>query len=271
MLLRCAVAFSVLGLACSGGVTASPADASAPTSDASTADGSPAAEAGPVDAAPDAPDPCAPIPGAKYETTSVTPETKSPATQGDVNLLLRKWQPAAGQTAALVDINGPTDALAPRLYTLFTDDRDPVFAGVYQVQGWDWGCNCASAYMTDPAVTMAGFSMKPGEIVQLPSSGYDIGGGLQALVLYATTDTITLKYTHEDDVVSGYTVHLASVCVEPSLRALYEKSNAAGRTSLPALRGDEPLGRVRGSQLLVTVRDTGSWMDPRSRKDWYQH
>ncbi len=225
----------------------------------------------PSDAAPDAPDPCAPIPNVQYQTLGVTPETMSPSTQGDINLLLRKWQVAAGQFAGLVDISGPTDTLAPRLYTVFTDDRDPVFTNVYQVQSWDWGCNCASAYITDPAVTMAGFAMAPAEIVQLPVSGYDIGGGFQALVLYATKETITLKYTLSDDVVYGYTIHLANVCVEPSLLALYDQSNAAGRTHLPALAGNQALGRVRGTELLVTIRDTGSWMDPRSRKDWYQH
>ena len=274
MLRRTAIGLALVASACSadGGPSALPAeDAAPPVLDASQADTAHTGEAGPQDATPDAPDPCAPIPGAKYETTSVTPETKSPATHGDINLLLRKWRVATGQTAALVDINGPTDNLAPRLYTLFTDDRDPVLSGVYQLQGWDWGCNCASPYMTDPPVTMAGFAMKPSEVVQLPRSGYDIGSGLRALVLYATTETITLKYTRNDDVVNGYTVHLANVCVEPSLKALYDQSAAAGRTSLPALRDDQPLGRVRGSELLVTIRDTGSWMDARSRKDWYQH
>jgi hypothetical protein len=272
MLRRCAVALLLFGSACSSAVSPSSGDAAAPPPPDASADVvQPPADAGIADAPPDAPDPCAPIPNAKYVTTSVTPETTSPSTHGDINLLLRKWRPASGQVAALVDINGPTDTLAPRLYTLFTDDRDPVFSGVYQLQGWDWGCNCASAYMTDPAVTMAGFAMQPAEVVELPMDGYDIGGGMQAMVLYATTETITLKYTHEDDVVKGYTIHMANICVEPALLALYEQSNAAGRTSLPALKGNQPIGRVRGSELLVTIRDTGSWMDPRSRKDWYQH
>jgi hypothetical protein len=286
MLRRGVLLCALLASACSSDPTAGASGATAPSQGSAASAPSPAASASgtgapgtpgnpaaPDGSAPDAasgPDPCAPIPGAKYDTTSVTPETKSPATQGDTNLLLRKWQPAAGQTAAQIDINGPTDTLAPRLYTLFTDDRMPTFSGVYQVQGWDWGCNCAVPYMTAPPVSMAGYAMAPAEIVELPASGYDIGGGNQAMVLYATTETITLKYTHEDDVVHGYTIHLASVCVEPALKALYDQCHAAGRTSLPVLRGNQPLGRVRGAELLVTIRDTGSWMDPRSRKDWYQ-
>jgi hypothetical protein len=271
-MLRCAGVLLVCCAACSSAPGPSSAgDAAPPAPDASADAAAPPADAGISDAPPDAPDPCASIPNVTYQTTTVTPETMSPETQGDVNLLLRKWRPAAGQAAALVDINGPTDTNAPRLYTLFTDDRDPVFSGVYQVQAWDWGCNCATDYMTDPAVTMAGFAMQPAEVVELPMDGYDIGGGMQAMVLYATTETITLKYTHEDDVVKGYTIHMANLCVEPTLLALYQQSNAAGRTSLPVLAGNQPIGRVRGTELLVTIRDTGSWMDPRSRKDWYQH
>jgi hypothetical protein len=89
------------------------------------------------------------------------------------------------------------------------------------------------------------------------------------MVLYATYDTLTLKYTREDNVVRGYTVHLAGVCPEPRLLALYQSSNASGRGSLPALRGNQPLGRARGGSVLVAIRDTGAWMDPRSDKDWW--
>lgn len=239
------------------------ADAAHPSPDG----GAPVGDAG-ADAA--GPDPCAPIANVSYALTSVTPKTKDAAKHGDVNLLLRSWRVAAGQAASLVDIAGPTDGKAPKLYTLFEDSRSPTFRGVYQVEGWDWGKNAPSTFMTDPPVTMAGFATGPAEIVRLPQSGYDIGGGFQALVLYATTDTITLKYTRDDDVVSGYTIHLANVCVEPRLRALYDQANAAGRTELPGLAAKQPLGRARKGELLVTIRDTGAWMDPRSRKDWYQ-
>ena len=53
------------------------------------------------------------------------------------------------------------------------------------------------------------------------------------------------------------------------MKALYESCDAAGRGSLPALHGDEPLGRSRGGSFLVAIRDTGSFMDPRSQKDWW--
>ena len=59
------------------------------------------------------------------------------------------------------------------------------------------------------------------------------------------------------------------VCVEPSLRALYESMNTAGRTELPALHPEQPFGRARSGEILVSIRDTGAFMDPRSDKDWW--
>ena len=85
----------------------------------------------------------------------------------------------------------------------------------------------------------------------------------------ADDDSITLKYTREDNVVSGYTVHVVGLCVEPALRALYAANHAAGRGDLPALAGNQAFGRARSSEVLVSIRDTGSFMDPRSRKDWW--
>ncbi|MCL7454490.1 MAG: hypothetical protein M8467_15740, partial [Anaerolineae bacterium] len=67
-----------------------------------------------------------------------------------------------------------------------------------------------------------------------------------------------------------YTVHVENVCVEPSLLALYRQWDAAGRVRLPALRGGQPFGRARGTEIGVAIRDSGTFMDPRSRKDWWQ-
>ena len=55
-------------------------------------------------------------------------------------------------------------------------------------------------------------------------AGYDVGGGYRALVLYAEPTRLTLKYTREDDVVSGYTIHLENICVDANLLALYRSS-----------------------------------------------
>ena len=102
------------------------------------------------------------------------------------------------------------------------------------------------------------------------TSGYEIAPGYQVLVLYASQERITLKYTGEDNVVQGYTLHVENICVEPTLLALYETWNEAGRSSLPALRAGQAFGRARGGEIGVSIRDTGAFLDPRSRKDWWK-
>ncbi len=65
-------------------------------------------------------------------------------------------------------------------------------------------------------------------------------------------------------------MHLENVCVEPGLLALYARWNNQGRKQLPALRAGQTIGTARGPEIGVAIRDTGSFMDPRSRKDWWQ-
>ncbi len=214
---------------------------------------------------------CAPIPGVQYDALTVNGEpTDRPAEQhADLNLALRGYE-VTDAFLGLVDYGGSDDPNAPQLNTLFADQRVPAFTTVYQVYDWDWGCNCRGDLLTNYDVTLAGMGVAPGEVLHLPDSGYNIGSGYEALVLYATEERITLKYTREDNVVSGYTIHVENVCVEPSLLALYRAWNDAERGKLPALRGGQPFGRARGDEIGVAIRDTGAFMDPRSRKDWWQ-
>jgi hypothetical protein len=193
-----------------------------------------------------------------------------PAAQNaDLNLA---WRGAAVAHAyrGLVDYGGSGDPNAPQLYTLFADQCVPAFATVYQVYDWDWGCNCRGSLLSDYAVTLAGLGVAPSEVLHLPDSGYNIGTGYGALVLHAAEERITFKYTREDNVVYGYTIHIESICVEPGLLSLCRAWNDAGRGELPALRGGQPFGRARGDEIGVAIRDTGAFMDPRSRKDWWQ-
>jgi hypothetical protein len=224
-------------------------------------------------------DACPPIPGESYGTVSVPPPpTDRPAEEhGDLNLALRGFVATTGHLG-LVDYSGAADPAAPQLGWLFADRRAPVITSVHQVREWDWSCNCRGAPIGSPPVTLIGLAATSGESVHLPDSGYDIGNrygamsfddGYEALVLYAATDRITLKYTRADNVVQGYTVHLEGICVAPDLLALYQQSDAAGRGRLPALRAGQALGRAR-DQVGVAIRDNGTFLDPRSRKDWWR-
>jgi hypothetical protein len=214
---------------------------------------------------------CQPIPGESYGDFPVNGDPTTPPAEEhpDLNLALRGYE-ITDAYKGLVDYSGGSDPNAPQLPGLFADNRTATFSTVYQVYGWDWEGNCRGALITDPEVTMAGLAVTPGETIHVPDSGYTIGGGYEVFVLYATSDRITLKYTPDDHVIWGYTLHVENICVEPSLLALYQSWNNAGRGHLPALRAGQAFGRARDSEIGVVIRDNGAFMDPRSRKDWWQ-
>ena len=151
-----------------------------------------------------------------------------------------------------MNYGGPTDPNAPQLAGLFADNRTGVLVRLHRVFDWNWVCNCRGNPLSSPSVTLAELATTPGEKIHVPNSGYTIGSlspigeervdsGYEVLVLYAAEDRITLKYTRNDNVISGYTLHLEQVCVDPVLLALYNHWNSAGRGRLPALRAARPL------------------------------
>ncbi len=211
-----------------------------------------------------------PIPGESYGSLLVlsAPTDRPAAQNADLNLSLRGW--ASTQSfLGLVDYAGAVST-APQLYGLFADNRTPTFKAVYQVYSWDWGCNCRSGLIDDWDVTLAGFAVSSGETIYTPDSGADIGNGYRALVLYADPERITLKYTRDDNVVFGYTIHIEGISVDSNLIALYQRLNSAGRRELPALQARQAMGRAPGNEIKLAIRDAGAFMDPRSRKDWWR-
>ena len=216
-------------------------------------------------------EPCGSIPGESYSTLTVNPPpTDRPAeSHPDLNLALRGYV-ATNKYRGLIDYGGSSDSSAPQLAGLFADHRAPNILSVDQVYDWDWANNRRGALITSPEVTLMSVATVPGETLHVPSSGYAIGDGYEVLVLYVGADRITLKYTREDNVIQGYTIHVENICPEPRLRQLYAEMVNAGRQRLPALRAGQAFGRASGGQIGVAIRDQGAFMDPRSRKDWWQ-
>lgn len=214
---------------------------------------------------------CQSIPGASYGSASIngSPTSIPAASHPDLNLDIRGWQ-QTNASLGFVPYGGASDPSAPNLHGLFGDNRVPTFTSAYQVYDWNWSTNSRGALLQTWPVTLLGMGVSPGEEIHVPSSGYTIGSGYQVLVLYATNSQITLKYTRDDNVVYGYTIHVEGVCVEPSLLDLYNRLNAAGRQTLPALTSGQPFGRANYREIQVAIRDSGSFMDPRSQKDWWR-
>ncbi len=191
---------------------------------------------------------------------------------GDLNLGLRGYQPS-GAAHELVHYNGDSDAGAPQWAGLFADRRHAAITSVYQVRDWRWDCGghgCAADWLTHYDVTLMGVATSPGEAISVPSRGAEVyGGGYVAVVLYAEASRLTVAYTRDGSVANGYTAHLENLCVDPNLLAQYWAGNAGGRHQLPGLRNGETVGTAASGEVLIAMRDRGTFMDPRSRNDWW--
>jgi hypothetical protein len=186
-----------------------------------------------------------------------------------INLALRGYMPV-NELKAIFDIGTGIEPNAPQFRYLFADVRVPDIRTVYALHKWNPECNCPSTELvTNPAVSVIGLGTAPGEIIHLPESGYEIGPGYDAMVLYASETRLVAKYTREDDIVGGYTLYLENLCVNPSLLALYRSLNVTGRQQLPALAGRQPVGRTLGREIGVSIRDAGQTQDPRARNSWW--
>ena len=196
------------------------------------------------------------------------------AAHGDLNLALRSYV-ETNATLTLIDVGGDTDSNAPQMDGIFTPPRLPTFTKAYRVHEWDWNCatddkGCRAGPIGAPDVTLIEMAVTGGEAISIPSRNPRIyPGDYKVLVLYAEATRITIAYTREDTAANGYVVHMEDLRVDPALVTLYNQMNAAGRSNLPALRNGERLGNASGSTIKVVMRDSGSFMDPRVRKDWW--
>ncbi|MCS7178612.1 MAG: hypothetical protein RML46_02280 [Anaerolineae bacterium] len=232
-----------------------------------------------------APNACVPIPGVSYLALSVVdrydPAKPPPENNPDYRLTLLGYNPV-DQHKGLVIYNPPGSEVPPQFTTLLEGSWTPVILNTYQANGWDWDHHQPiPTPWTWPPVSVIGVPATPTAIIRVPDSGYTIGhecgnGGCDALVIYASRQEITLKYTRDDRVSypppgnAGYTVHIAGLCVEPSLLTLYQQKHTEGRFYLPAVRGGQPIGRAWGHEIVVAIRDNGPFLDPRDCHAFWQ-
>jgi len=194
----------------------------------------------------------------------------------DLNMNVRGWVPVAeylGFVQYPYPPEAPPDTLHPLLLSNIAGSTVESFVHTYQANDWDWlGCNCAAPRSSSPyPVTMLGLRTTPGQALRIASRNQPVNSrGHTAMVLYADAGQIALKYTWEDRVDNGYLVHLVNLCVDPNLVALYQSLEAAGRHRLPAVANLSVIGTALGGEVDVIVRDSGSFLDPRSRQDWWQ-
>lgn len=210
------------------------------------------------------------IPNQSYNSMSISGPALDVDPERDPNLNLGvRGYAQVDAPLKLVQLGPIHDPKAPQIPGMFADRRTPVFTTTYQRYNWDYDCDCPDGLESPWEATVLGMKTKPGERIYTPESGYDIGGGYEYLVMYASEERVTLHIGRQDEFF-GYVVHIEEVCVDPELVSLYRTLHARGRGELPVLRGHDPFGVARDDEVRVAVRDSGHFLDPRSRNDWWQ-
>jgi hypothetical protein len=183
----------------------------------------------------------------------------------------------------LVNYGSDDPTQPPQLATLFSPYQVPSFSDFYRVRKWNWAPSpnpgSPGGVMTFYATTAVSFDLPTGKPLHTPISGYDIGGGMEVLVLFADADTVTLHYTREDSASLGYTIHIDNICTDQNLLNLYNSlDNPNGPRynypssgyNLPTLPAGKVFGRTSGQDMVVAIVDSGGFLDPRSCNEWWQ-
>lgn len=210
----------------------------------------------------------------------------------DKNLKLRGYQATTMLfTPGLIDYGpgseDPSGNTPPQLATLFSPARSTINTAAgnfYQINDWNWASSptpgTRGSPLTARPVTALGLPSTPGETLYTPSSTYLINAGIQAMVVYADADSITIKYSREDSTATatGYAVFVSNICTDPVLLALYTSLDGGARNvfsgkgsqtyNLPYLRPGQAFGTALGNSVIVAVKD-GPFEDPRSCQGWW--
>ncbi len=225
----------------------------------------------------------------RAETLPIIPAAQHP----DKNLSMRSPYRDVSSTypKAILNLGSQAaDSNAPKLYGLFSPVQyNPTVVTNTQVHNWDWATMQNGAWLDPnacpvnfcPQVSLVWFQSEIGQTIYVPNSGYRIGGNpnMEVLVLFADSDQITLKFTREDTVATGYTLHIEGICVDANLLALYQALDQNGTGprynnlsfNLPNLWAGQAIGVAKGTSFGVAIRDVGTFMDPRNYPDWWVH
>lgn len=188
-----------------------------------------------------------------------SPDLATPETLG------AELVPGADNT---VGYGGDTDPAAPKLNSMVVNgssDPNQLITAAYHIPGEKWPVN---------QVALG----SGGEQIAVPQADYRIDqAGHQAMVLRASANEIVIKYTREDNVANGYTLVISNLNVSEAIRNAYNNSQRSDTVvngvvvpgSLPALNVSQFLGIANNGGVRVAIRDKGTFLDPRSSKDFW--
>lgn len=204
--------------------------------------------------------------------------TVSAENDSDIRMSKRSWVDSPylsldKDAHLLTDIQGDNDrARGPQLSTIFgTVNTSPVITGLYQVNN-----NNGTAPISidiqgggNFGATLIELAAGANSAIYSPVIGYDIGGGFSYTVLYASPTELTLKATLEDSAAYGYTLHLADFQVDPALLKAYQDNEKNRSSQLVAIPCNFKIGTPLNGKIKTAIADTGTFMDPRVQKDWW--
>ncbi len=197
----------------------------------------------------------------------------------DKNIRVRGFE-SSNAAKQLTDRGEPIDPKSPQLSTLL--DQTPAIVSTYKVYDWNWANNTRGGLLGKYDATMIGLTANSGSVIRVPDAKFDLiagtetYGGFTATILYADQNSLTIKYTLQDDVVSHYTIHLDNICTDPNLLSLYNQldaqkyPNSKIRLKLPIVKGKQVIGTSKGEEVRVAVRNSGEFIDPRLKNSWWR-
>lgn len=212
---------------------------------------------------------------------SIKPDTpphrkiQNPEGNVELNLAMRGWT-EVNERKELVGYGGDTDPNAPPSFGSLLAGHIPQIVKTYIVNDWDYANGKPiPGQSATPAwpVHLIGLDASAGEPLLGLAAGRKIYGDYTLMVLFATPTSIVFTHSTGDTAPpndDGYPYYFMDICVDPNLLAEYQKDNAGGRDVLPAVRAGQIFGYAKDTDVKAAVRDTSSFMDPRSKKDWWQ-
>ena len=209
------------------------------------------------------------------------------AAHADKNFTLRGYVVNTDSWLRRELVNYGTDdpTQPPQFATLFSPNRVPPLVGFYRVHDWNWSPSPAPGSprratdaVAGDGVGIAGVARRRCFVCRHPPT--TSARATRSSSCMPMSDEWRSAITREDSAgAAGYTVHVEGLCTDPKLLALYNQLNAAngpryvypnGQYPLPVLPAGKPIGVARGSEVVVAVVDSGTFMDPRSCNEWWQ-
>lgn len=191
-----------------------------------------------------------------------------------------------GFTPGLVDYGAGSEdsgGTPPQFATMFSPNRVQLSNKFYQFYDWNYAPSPSPGtrgpLLTHRPITGLGLATTLGEVLRAPTASRLINPGYNAMVMYADSHSLSLKYTREDSSATGYTVFIDKICTDATLLALYNSLDGGNRNifhgvgtetyNLPYITINQPIGTALSTEVVVAILDTGIFEDPRSCRGWW--